>query len=750
MGHKRSWHERENDARATNLLGVGHTLSLLRDSERAPRKEASNDSTVPGDASYSDGEAGAWQTVERRGGKKKRKINPQKDSANYPVISHSHHARLQSPIKIGDFQALALYVLADGPAPQWVSVRHHGAIKKVVALMIPGLDPGMFFGKTALVDLPTDGKVDDATYSGEKSNTVNEQPDGSLDRPAGVSPESKTDANSSQPTRSQAYLSPDDYYPVKLTSSKLPQALQPLADMFPHVWPIKTPGDDKYFKIHSPLQAMLNVPLTKTKEEKMMKGPVPAKSENWQNKRTVITEFLCTLDDLQDNEYVLHPAQFATESEKAELQQVRQKLKQTSEDGWVDTRIAHVDEGTVPDKEIQKGSLTVGRNIVAMDCEMCKTKGDVFELTRISLVGWDGSVILDELVKPDNPIIDYLTPYSGITEKMLEPVKTTLSDIQKRLLETITPTTIIIGHSLNSDLTALKLTHPFVIDTSVIYPHPRGPPLKSSLKFLTQKFVGREIQKQHGSTGHDSVEDARAVLDLVKQKCEKGSTWGTSEANSESIFTRLKRAVRPKVHRSDRNAEEYRTSAIVDWGNPRRGHGTHADAIFSCNSDAEVAEGVKKAVLGDEGGDMEARHGVDFVWARFRELEAIRGWWSASKTADNDELRRAALARHAVSEADAEANGLDAAVLTAAVCKTVSLVADIYASLPPCTAFMVYSGHGDPRETFRLQGLQQQFRQEFRVKKWDQLSVKWTDTEEQALRRACKQAREGVGLVVVK
>ena len=31
-------------------------------------------------------------------------------------------------------------------------------------------------------------------------------------------------------------------------------------------------------------------------------------------------------------------------------------------------------------------------------------------LTRISIVGWDGTVIMDELVKPDKPIIDYLTP----------------------------------------------------------------------------------------------------------------------------------------------------------------------------------------------------------------------------------------------------------------------------------------------------------------------------------------------------
>jgi len=135
---------------------------------------------------------------------------------------------------------------------------------------------------------------------------------------------------------------------------------------------------------------------------------------------------------------------------------------------------------------------------------------------------------------------------------------------------------------------------------------------------------------------------------------------------------------------------------------------------------------------------------------RFRELEAIRGWWSASKTADNDELRWKALAKHSISEAEAEGNGPDASTLTNAVSNIVALITDIYASLPPCTAFMIYSGHGDPRETFRLQRMYQQWQQEYRVKKWDELSVKWTDDEQQALRYACKTAREGVGFVIVK
>lgn len=78
-------------------------------------------------------------------------------------------------------------------------------------------------------------------------------------------------------------------------------------------------------------------------------------------------------------------------------------------------------------------------------------------MTRVSVVSNDNTVVMDELVKPDLPIIDYVTEFSGITAIMMEPVQTKLKDIQERLLKLIDQNTPLVGHSLNSDLTALKV-----------------------------------------------------------------------------------------------------------------------------------------------------------------------------------------------------------------------------------------------------------------------------------------------------
>jgi len=89
----------------------------------------------------------------------------------------------------------------------------------------------------------------------------------------------------------------------------------------------------------------------------------------------------------------------------------------------------------------------------------------------------------------------------------------TITDVQAILLANLKPNSILIGHSLESDLIALKFKHDCVIDTTVLYPHKRGFPYRCALRNLTSDYLRQIIQQSE--EGHDSVEDAKAALELA-------------------------------------------------------------------------------------------------------------------------------------------------------------------------------------------------------------------------------------------
>ncbi|KAL0936452.1 exonuclease [Colletotrichum truncatum] len=663
-----------------------------RESSLQTQSSGSLKRSAPDDDDDNDG----WQKVERSN--KKRKKLPREGSSNYPAITFSSSAKIFSKINLAMLRDLVLYIFADGTGPNWVSVSHRPNFRKIVVLMVPGLEEAMF------------------------KETVNFDKYGA--RPANHKESEDT--------------SPDDYYPRPLTAERLPLALQGFAKMFPHLWPVKAPGDDKYMKLHSPMGTFLTAPMSKNKDDR--KGPRPAREPSgWKNERTRITEFLASLEELEVAGHLIHPALIENEERRAAFK---------VPEGWAISKVDKLEDGDVPEAEIDQGSLTAGRECLALDCEMCMTGENEYSLTRISIISWSGDLIMDELVKPEKPIIDYVTRFSGITEEMLKPVTTTLQDIQKKLVEIVTPRTILIGHSLESDLKALRFSHPFIVDTSLIYPHPRGPPLKSSLKWLTQKYINREIQKG-GANGHNPIEDARACLDLVRQKCEKGKMWGASDSQGENLFRRLARAgTAYKAQGGDAGGQVTgKTSAAVDWGDPSKGPGAGATHQIGCKSDADVVNGVIRAVKGDADGLEIPGGGVDFVWGRMRELEALQGWWNKNRV-DN--------ASSDGGPPDIDPTELDAQLgkspLEQCLARLSVRLQTIHANLPPCTAFIVYTGSGDPREMSKLQAMHSQWKREYNTPgmKWDQLSVKWTDEEEQALRRAVRKARQSIGFIGVK
>ena len=199
--------------------------------------------------------------------------------------------------------------------------------------------------------------------------------------------------------------------------------------------------------------------------------------------------------------------------------------------------------------------------------------------------------------------------WSGITADKVAGATHTLASVQVDLVTgpqpLFKPHTILLGHSLECDLTALKIRHPLCIDTAIIFKHPRGPPYKPGLKWLAQKWMNKEIQ--NSSSGHDSEEDASTCVELLKLKMANGPDFGSFADTTESIFERMNRYV-------DSSTKIGRKTAYCDYGNPKSGPGAKATTAIKCLTDEDVVEGMVKSV---------GEH--DFVFGRMMELANVQG-----------------------------------------------------------------------------------------------------------------------------
>ena len=397
----------ENDSTDANPrnIGIGATLSQLRNSDVAGNLDTASSELI--DNSNSGNLSGDWKVVDHRAKKRKSSQStkniknqvPAKKEINRPTLTFAEVHKLHSSLKIHDLQSLVLYCLADGSSPQWISVRYHTQVRKAVVLLVPGIERNMFDGFIKLPDLISSIHDDAPLPNTSPTETETQQ----------CSQKELQNEPLQSPRRS-----PDDYLPINLVADDLSAPLKPLATLFSHLLPVNAPGDDKYCKVHSPLQAMLTSPIPKTQEdrkaEKTTQGPRPPRENTLvNNERTPITAFIASNEDLQENEYVLHPACFDNVQGKEENMARRRFAKQLAEFGWVDTKVENLEDAEVSELQRENGGLTAGRTVLALDCEMCQVEGNEYALTRISVIDWDGRVVMDELVMPNKPITDYLT-----------------------------------------------------------------------------------------------------------------------------------------------------------------------------------------------------------------------------------------------------------------------------------------------------------------------------------------------------
>ncbi|CAK5097872.1 unnamed protein product [Meloidogyne enterolobii] len=153
--------------------------------------------------------------------------------------------------------------------------------------------------------------------------------------------------------------------------------------------------------------------------------------------------------------------------------------------------------------------------VYAMDCEMVYSNWGP-EVARVSVVGRLEELVMDVFIRPENTLIDCNTRFSGLDGYQILTAECTLDKARERLFELINSETILIGHSLERVLRALRLVHTRVVDTSVVFPHPNGLPQKRALKTLASEILQIIIQEEEG--GHDSKEDALTCMRIMLRK----------------------------------------------------------------------------------------------------------------------------------------------------------------------------------------------------------------------------------------
>lgn len=220
-------------------------------------------------------------------------------------------------------------------------------------------------------------------------------------------------------------------------------------------------------------------------------------------------------------------------------------------------------------------SLEEQGRYVALDCEFVGVGPGGYKsaLARVSLVDYENTVLIDAYVKVSEPITDYRTFVSGITEEhhlsSPDPDSDSNSDTHPyplamdfdkciQLVKKMLDKKILVGHGLKNDLHVLGIDHPWydIRDTAKYEPFmKKTKKIKNNdadvnartqmpqtlrprkLKDLAWTKLGREIQKD--GEPHCSVEDAIAALDLYKKartKWELAMTYKIDRTRQIEFF----------------------------------------------------------------------------------------------------------------------------------------------------------------------------------------------------------------------
>lgn len=236
------------------------------------------------------------------------------------------------------------------------------------------------------------------------------------------------------------------------------------------------------------------------------------------------------------------------------------------DDSWkdkIDTRLLserHLTSGNLEDPGHPECLLKQNESVpelVALDAEFVLVRKEISEvhsdgsknlvspkklsLARLSVLRDDERVLIDDMVESKQPIVDYVTAYSGIEPGDLDPVTSSYGlvarkNATRKLWILLNHGTKFVGHALVNDFRTINLYVPpsQVIDTfNLFYDRDRNGLRRLSLKFLMWAVLGEHVQ----TGNHDSVQDAQSALRLYR-KYQELLAEGTLDETLAEVATK--------------------------------------------------------------------------------------------------------------------------------------------------------------------------------------------------------------------
>ncbi|KAF5650646.1 RNA exonuclease [Fusarium sp. NRRL 25303] len=210
-------------------------------------------------------------------------------------------------------------------------------------------------------------------------------------------------------------------------------------------------------------------------------------------------------------------------------------------------------------------SLEPKRKAVALDCEMAGVRSGASEIISICVVDFfTGEVLVNSLVKPHEPIIDWRTKIHGIRPATLAiavsqgQVLCGWQAAREELFKHINTETVMVGQSLQQDLKRLRVSHGKIFDTAILTAEAvfgAGAPFRRrwSLQSLCADLLRLSIRQD--SNTHNALEDALAGREVAlwcicyPEKLEQWAERARREHNADEA----KRAWRRRNERVNRH-----------------------------------------------------------------------------------------------------------------------------------------------------------------------------------------------------